>query len=458
MSEKTFDILVIGSGLSSLTFAEEYLKKKSKLHVISPTFKNKYSNISKFKLDQKTLPPQLKKNFNHIEDYFSYNKFSFDKNNCNLLGSLESGGLSNYWGLQMDKDIGNDLDVFGKHTKQQIINNFLEILNEKSLSGSFKNYINDFKIDAYYEKFLSKKNRKNKNFIFEKSLLALNNFNKKKIEKLKPNLIYNKIKNKIVVHNYFLEKIERKKNILKLYCVNKNKSKYFFTKKLILGGGTLSTTRLIMDYLNISDEVPIKHHPRLMSVYLGRNSISSNLDMTPGLFQIKNKNEIFSGDIRPSNEMIIDMALKIYSIFKPFKSILMLLKNYIFFSNNLLSSKYSNLFIKKDKNKFKIYSKKKATLKILEEKQKVIFSYLKKKKIIFPFYKNFFSGIGGDYHYFGTIPLGNTKLSVNKNCQLNKDKSIFIVDGSVLNFKKNLYPLGFVMANAKRIAKIIVKK
>ena len=28
MSEKVFDILVVGSGLSSLVFAEEYLKKK----------------------------------------------------------------------------------------------------------------------------------------------------------------------------------------------------------------------------------------------------------------------------------------------------------------------------------------------------------------------------------------------------------------------------------------------
>ena len=42
-----------------------------------------------------------------------------------------------------------------------------------------------------------------------------------------------------------------------------------------------------MDYLDIKHEVPIKHHPRLTSVYLGRNKISSNMEMTPGLFQIK---------------------------------------------------------------------------------------------------------------------------------------------------------------------------
>ena len=47
----------------------------------------------------------------------------------------------------------------------------------------------------------------------------------------------------------------------------------------------------------------------------------------------------------------------------------------------------------------------------------------------------------------------NEKLSVNENCQLKNNKSIYITDGSVFNFKKNLYPYAVVMANAKRIAK-----
>ena len=458
MSNRIFDILIVGSGLSSLVFAEEFLKRNSKLHIISPRFKNKkISGDNKLNINYKTLPPQMKKDFNHIQDYFNYNKFIFKKNNCNVLGSLGFGGLSNYWGLQMDKDNDSDLNSFGKKTKSQIIKNFVEILNEKSLFGSYKDYANDFEIDSFYERLLSKK-KSEKNLIINKSLLALNNFKKKKGEELRPNLIFKKIKKKLVIHNYFLEKIEKKGNLMKLYCTNEKKNKIFLTKKLILAGGTLSTTKLIMDYLNIKYEVPIKHHPRLTSVYLGRNKISSKLDTTPGLFQIKNTKDTFSGDIRPANEMIIDIALKIYSFLKPFKSILMVLKNYIFFSNTLLGSKYSNLFIKKEKNYFSIYSKKKNTIRILKEKQSTILSFLKKKKIIFPFYKNFFPGIGGDYHYFGTITLGNSKLSVNSNCQLNANKSIYIVDGSVINFKKNLYPLGFVIANAKRIAKLIKKK
>ena len=34
-----------------------------------------------------------KKDFNHIQDYFNYNKFIFKKN-CNILGALGLGGLS----------------------------------------------------------------------------------------------------------------------------------------------------------------------------------------------------------------------------------------------------------------------------------------------------------------------------------------------------------------------------
>ena len=60
----------------------------------------------------------------------------------------------------MDKDDDSDLDSFGKKTKKQIIKNFIEILNEKSLFGSYKDYSNDFEIDSYYERLLSKNKEK----------------------------------------------------------------------------------------------------------------------------------------------------------------------------------------------------------------------------------------------------------------------------------------------------------
>ena len=85
-----------------------------------------------------------------------------------------------------------------------------------------------------------------------------------------------------------------------------------------------------------------------------------------------------------------------------------------------------------------------------------IFSFLLKKNFIFPLFKTHFPGIGSDFHYFGTIPFNkNNKLSVNENCQLKNNKGIYIVDSSVFNFKNNKYPLGIVMANARRIGKLL---
>ena len=49
------------------------------------------------------------------------------------------------------------------------------------------------------------------------------------------------------------------------------------------------------------------------------------------------------------------------------------------------------------------------------------------------------------------------KMSVNENCLLSNSKNIYIVDGSVINFKSNKYPLGLVIANARRIGKKLSK-
>ena len=77
MPKNIFDILVVGSGLSSMIFAEEYLKKNRKINLISPDFKKKNKDNLLNKINYKSLPPQLKKNFDKIEDYFDYNQLFF---------------------------------------------------------------------------------------------------------------------------------------------------------------------------------------------------------------------------------------------------------------------------------------------------------------------------------------------------------------------------------------------
>ena len=164
------------------------MKKKKRINLISPSFKKNTINKTVIRPDDKGLPPQFKKNFNKIEDYFILNKFSFDKKNCSLLGSLELGGLSNYWGLQVDKDIGIDLNPFGSNNKNKIIKCFVEILREKTLLGKFKDYDNDFQISNYYENFINEKGNKFEKFKINKSIMALQN-KMKNTTKLTPNLI-----------------------------------------------------------------------------------------------------------------------------------------------------------------------------------------------------------------------------------------------------------------------------
>ena len=120
------------------------------------------------------------------------------------------------------------------------------------------------------------------------------------------------------------------------------------------------------------------------------------------------------------------------------------------FSNILLDSSQSNMFLKKEKDHYLIYSKEKKAKNFLKSMSKRIFKFLLSNKIILPIYKTHYPGSGADYHYFGSIPFKNKgKLAVNNNCQLLNEKNIYIIDGSIFDFKTNKYPLGIVIANAR---------
>ena len=143
---------------------------------------------------------------------------------------------------------------------------------------------------------------------------------------------------------------------------------------------------------------------------------------------------------------------------KVFKPVINFLRSRLIFSNLLIDSTFSNIFLKIRHEKYYLYSKKVNLKKFLRFKNKKIFHFLKKEKIIFPFYKTFFPGSGADYHYFGSIPFKKRgKLTVNNKCQLRSHNNIFIVDGSVFDFRSNKYPLGIVAANARRVANLLSK-
>ena len=467
--QKVFDIIVIGSGLNGLNFIDKYLEKKKYINVIAPNLDKPHKGKKVRFL--KSLPSQMKGNRTFVNNYFLSNNI-FMKKGVNVLGILKSGGLSDFWGLQFDSYFNNDQKSLSNNIFKDIENEFVKFCKKFNLVGKFHHkdkivYNKDYTIPTHLEKLEEIKNSK---YLVKKPMLAfsvkkffnknLNSIDEKKSKITASNFLKKLNNKKIKHHNYYVDKITKKGNLIELICKNSQQQKKFIAKKIVLAAGTIATTKLIMDFLNIKREVKILHHPRLTSMFISSYKILSNLSFTPSLLQIinKKKTDYFSADLRPGNKMITDSIIEAFPLMKPLKKIINILKNRLIFSNILLDSSNSDLYIKKSKNFFKIYSKNKNLKKILKNKNFQIFKYLTSKKIILPLFKTFYPGAGADFHYFGTIPFKKKgRLSVNENCQLRDQKNIYIVDSSVFNFKTNKYPLGLAVANARRMGKILSK-
>ncbi len=464
---KPIDVLVIGTGLSSLVFLQSYLKKKKKVEVISPNIN--YKKLNKSGVVEhiiKLLPPQMIGTDNKVKSYFYFNKINLS-NNCKVFGSLEFGGLSNYWGLQMDSDILNDLKNLSFKTKKEISNSFKEVLKDFNLAGKFDNYENSFKKDNFF----SATNQNSSQLKSEEPIIGYkNNFNKKKkidnvnetLDKFTPNNYYKKFLNNknIIFHNYFVKKIKKHNNFLEVLCSNGVSNKSFYTKKLVMGSGTIVTTKLILDYLKIKKEIKLKHHPRLFSLYLSNKRWTNNMSFQPSQLHIKPKkgSELFTADFRPGNKLIINSIIKFRKYLNIIKPILNFFRFNMIFSNIFLNSKFSNIYLKLNKdNSLSIYSKNKNINAIFKKTSNLVYKFLRHQKKILPIKINYFPGFGSDFHYFGTLQIGGKgKLSVNEKCQLSNNKNIYIIDGSVFNFNRNKYPLGLILANAKRVAKKLI--
>ena len=381
--------------------------------------------------------------------------------------------MSNYWGLQIDQNISDDIEYLNYSIRKKIKKSFIKIFQKFSLLGKInlnnRIYKKDYKVGYLLEQILKKKNY---NFNITKPILAYSKKNlnlneninlelvNERTDELTPKNYYNHFlkKKKIIIHNFVVNKIYKKKNKLFLICENRKKKVIFVTKKLVLGCGTIVTTKLILDFLNIKREVKIKHHPRLFCLFLSKYRYENNMQFMPSAVNIRNSknSNTYVMDFRPGNKFIINAMINFKKYLLPFKFILNFFRKNMIFCNIFLHSKYSNLFMKLKKNsKVIIFSKKKKIIPTFKKIHKKIFKFLTKDKLILPFFYNYFPGFGGDFHYFGTIPITkkNKELSVNDKCQLKKFKNIYIVDGSVLDFKTNKYPLGLIMANARRIGK-----
>ena len=468
MKSSYLDVVVIGSGLSALNFANEFLKKNKKINIISLQKENLKTkkDLSEIKKD---LPPQIY-NENCVQNINKFHEYnSLITKNVDVLGSMKFGGLSNYWGNQVDFEELKDLEILGKKEKKKIIENLKKISKDNNFAfrykGEKKKIINDIQIPNKLSKLLKKKFelkieiptlaiRKKKKFVkFDNDFTPYNS------ESFFKNLKKSKYLN---IHNYYVEKIECIGRKYRLTCRHKNEYKEFVVNKLILACGTIATTKLLIDLLKIKKEIPIKHHQRLICGFLSKNHFSSKMHFLNSILWFKGKtnNIKFIGDLRIGSQIIINAIIRKFSLLKMFKFFLDNIKNRIFFSNIFLSTKYSNLYIKKEKKNFLIYPKKnlKKNIKLnLISALDKVYKILRCQNLIYPLKIKKIYRPGNDFHYCGSISFSKKKfLSVDKNCQLQGYKNLYVVDSSVFDFQNNLFPLGMVISNAMRVAKNII--
>ena len=219
-SSKILDLVVIGTGLSGLNFIDTYLEKNKNVNVISPNI----NKLIKKKNNSRVLPSQMAGKEILVENYFLSNKIE-PINSCKVIGALNAGGLSDFWGLQLDSYLNKDQNNLKKKTFELIENSFLNFLNKYNLIGIFykKNkilYNNDYKIPSFLDKLIK---IKDSNFECRKPILA---FNKDKLknecqhdleeknDKITAKNFLKKInKKKIIFHNYYVDQINVKKKI-----------------------------------------------------------------------------------------------------------------------------------------------------------------------------------------------------------------------------------------------------
>ena len=463
-----YDIIVIGSGLSSSAFLKGFGKKNKKIGLISPSrFKIKKKNISNklYKYLHETLPPRFNKNnINSSFNYFEKNQIKIGEN-ISIFGDLSHGGVSKYWGGSCEFPVEDDIYFLNKKNKKKLINSYIKIFNENNFYGDLiisKNLKNKKKenkdLSKLFKKLISIK--KNNNVKFFKNANAKNTktgnlFLPTNIKKLQKN---------IKILDYFVREIKKKDKFYSVLCENDKENVEILTKKLVIASGTISTTRLICKMLKIRKPIQINHNPMIFGFFILKKKMKlekfSPSKLAANVFR-NNSKFISLANFRTSNLIIKSKIFNNFNIMKNFLSriIYNILEKNLLFYNLYLDSNFGNLNLQlQDNNQIKIYYKKKNIVNIkkkLYEEAKTIYKFLKLNNIIFPIKFQFLPPWGNDNHYTGTIPINglDKKLSLNENCELKGHKNLFIIDGSSIPNTSVKFPTALILANAFRIGK-----
>jgi len=512
---KKFDAIVVGSGPSGTMCSSQLLKKNIKVLMIDYglTIEEKYLNlINELKnLDKKQWnynvrkklfnnqnnSKDLTKKFNFGSDYIfkdSTTKLGILPSEIDYKPTLSEGGLSNIWGGTLHNY--NDEDLLDWPIKHDHLEKYYEIaLNYIGLNNSYKNkkIIKRENLSSSSQiksliNFLNKNKDKlvNKNIFFEDPVLALSDNNISKciycgscLLGCVHSLIYTSKKTLKELQNHlnfsyqkgFIVKKFKEKKEIEVICEDKNKNqKIFKCKKLFLGSGFLSTTKIVMNSYETKERLSLKGTDSqhfIFPVLLKKNLLNveqENLHTLSQLFMILNKTNYKEKSFLQFysyNDQILNFFKNKLGIFYNFFDFLLkkFLLGRILIVQGFIHSDYSSeaVFVfDKDKNilEVKAISKKNKIDKI-----KNIIKLLSNNSKLLGFYPlKFFLKIGKygkGYHSGGTFPMKNNPIKIGETDIFGrpyKFNNVHIVDSSIFPS----IPAGpitlTVMANSLRIA------
>ena len=207
-----------------------------------------------------------------VEQYFVKNNIILD-DKISIFGSLNPGAYQIIGGSCEFLE-QNDIKFLNKKNRKILTQLFSKIYEENNFSGqigfkNLKSFNNNIKNkNKTFNKIIT--NLSNQKFNFFDNCIAQNSKTKKI---LSPNILLNKKNSRFEKLQYFVYKIQKLNNSYLVYCENNRKKIIIKTKKLILAAGTISTTKLICEMLNINKSLRVFHNPMLFGLFLLKEKI-----------------------------------------------------------------------------------------------------------------------------------------------------------------------------------------
>lgn len=520
-----FDAIIIGSGPAGVSASFPLLEKGLKVLMVDggklPSIPSPQGNfIDTRKLDEFQHHWMIGEDFHALKmlnanypklripsQAYVFSEFEelnkIKGNNFIAEGSLAVGGLSNAWGCGVSAYSSFELSSF-PFSSLDIRQSYKNIMKRIGVSGGANDALSDYfdldethqqqaiepdKLSAFLlRRYKLKMNSKFlANFRLARSRLAVlsKNFDSREgcnrcgncmwgcqrnalytsanelpvLQKF-PNFFYNQ--------GFIVQKVESERNIVSVFgkSLLENRNYVISAKKVMLGAGTLATTKIVLNSLKLFDyKVPILFSPTAIFLlwlpkYLG-TPCSNELGVGQLAFtlDLEDKNNAYGSNITPNGIMFSEFLRKAPLTRRRGVSFFSSLLSSCLVGNVFLSSKYSSggahLSVDGSLNVEGFYTE--ECLSVMVKVSKILRrSYLGLGALLVP--KSFTLGKpGGDLHYSGSIPMKSSPLVAQSNYlgEVQGLKGVHVIDGACLPYLSEKPHTLTIMANADRISRLI---